>query len=360
MRQEQDSNLKNPMCAPFEPLLILTAAGEELDAAEQAEVNEHLAHCTACSETLEQEKDLLLLLAANRREPDAVMLASCRASLEDALDRQEERSWLRRMAGAFAPLGWLSARPAWSAALLVMIGFSVGILGPRLMTHPGASPAAANVATNVITSSDSADVSSQPVSSNGVAHSSLGNLDLHTAEVAGINVFPANANESPQVEVQLRAQQPVTLQGTVDDGDVKRVLLDVLRNNEKFDPDVRLSAVELLRTRTNDPEVRSVLCHAVHTDHNAAVRLKALEALNGAEPQDIIRQTMLDALVDDQNPGVRIEAMNSLRDMAAKGQVGSDAHTLAVLRGLMEKDPSTYIRLQSAAAIRDLGPRQKF
>jgi hypothetical protein len=26
----------------------------------------------------------------------------------------------------------------------------------------------------------------------------------------------------------------------------------------------------------------------------------------------------------------------------------------------MQKDPSTYIRLQSAAAIRDLGPRQKF
>lgn len=359
MKQEQDSNLKNPMCVPFEPLLMLTAAGEELDAAEQAEVNEHLAHCAACSDALEQEKDLLLLLAANRREPDAAMLASCRASLEDALDRQEERSWLRRLSGAFAPLGWLSARPAWSAALLVMIGFSVGILGPRLLTHPGASPVAANVATNVITSGPS-ETSSQPVNSNDATHSSLGALDLHSAEVAGINVFPANANESPQVEVQLRAQQPVTLQGTVDDGDVKRVLLDVLRNNEKFDPDVRLSAVELLRTRTNDPEVRSVLCHAVHTDHNAAVRLKALEALNGAEPQDIIRQTMLDALVDDQNPGVRIEAINSLRDMAAKGQVESDAHTLAVLRGLMEKDPSTYIRLQSAAAIRDLGPRQKF
>jgi hypothetical protein len=26
----------------------------------------------------------------------------------------------------------------------------------------------------------------------------------------------------------------------------------------------------------------------------------------------------------------------------------------------MQKDPNTYIRLQSAAAIRDLGPREKF
>jgi hypothetical protein len=90
------------------------------------------------------------------------------------------------------------------------------------------------------------------------------------------------------------------------------------------------------------------------------VRLKALEALNGAEPKDIIRQTLLDALVDDQNPGVRIEAINALRDMAARGQVASDDHTLVILRDRMRKDPNTYIRLQSAAAIQDLGPRQDF
>jgi HEAT repeat protein len=118
--------------------------------------------------------------------------------------------------------------------------------------------------------------------------------------------------------------------------------------------------VDLLRARNNDSDVRSALCHAVHTDSNAAVRLKALEALNGAEPQDLIRQTLLDALVDDKNPGVRVEAINALRGMAAKGQVVPDDHMLAVLHERMRKDPSTYIRIQSAAAIRDLGPREKF
>jgi hypothetical protein len=354
MSRKQDLNLKNQLCVPFEPLLTLAAAGEELDVAEQAELAEHLVHCTNCSEALEQETELLSTLAATRVEPDAAMLASCRAGLEDALDRQEERGWLRRVSGAFTPLGWLSARPAWSAALLVMIGFSVGVLGPRFFTRSSA-PAPALAA-----NPGASDNSSLQTITPGETPSGLGTLDLHTADVAGINVFPASANEAPQVELQLRAQQPVTLQGTVDDGNVKRVLLDVLRNGERCDPDVRLNAVELLRSRINDPEVRSVLCHAVHTDHNAAVRLKALEALNGAEPQDIIRQTMLDALVDDQNPGVRIEAINALRDMAAKGQVESDDRLLAVLRDRSEKDPSTYIRLQSAAAIRDLGPRQKF
>jgi HEAT repeat protein len=116
----------------------------------------------------------------------------------------------------------------------------------------------------------------------------------------------------------------------------------------------------LLSAKTNDPEVRSALCHAVHNDKNAAVRLKALEALNGAEPQDTVQQTLLDALVDDQNPGVRVEAINSLRDMVAKGEVSSSDRMLSVLQDRMENDPNAYIRLQSAAAIRDLGPRRKF
>jgi HEAT repeats len=65
---------------------------------------------------------------------------------------------------------------------------------------------------------------------------------------------------------------------------------------------------------------------------------------------------LLDALVDDHNPGVRIEAINSLRQMAERGQVVPDPHMLSVLRDRMQNDPNTYIRLQSAAAIRDFGP----
>jgi hypothetical protein len=152
----------------------------------------------------------------------------------------------------------------------------------------------------------------------------------------------------------------VTVRGTVDDDNVRQALLGVLRQGERVCPDIRLDAVDLLRACNNDPEVRTALCHTVRTDRNAAVRLKALEALDGAEPEDIIRETLLDALVDDGNPGVRVEAINELRDMAAKGRVTSDDRMVSVLRERMQNDPSTYIRLQSAAAIRDLGPREKF
>jgi HEAT repeat protein len=162
------------------------------------------------------------------------------------------------------------------------------------------------------------------------------------------------------VELQLKSQQPVMVEGTVDDDNVKSVLLNVLAGGEQFCPDIRLDAVEGLRTRSNDPDIRAALCRAVRKDRNAAVRLKALEALDGAGSQEMVRQTLLDALVEDQNPGVRIEAVNALRDLAAKGQMDSDGHSADVLRERMQKDPNTYIRLQSAAAIRDIGPREKF
>jgi len=335
-------------CGDMEPLLILSAAGEELDPAEQAEVTEHIAHCSACAAALEREKTLLRALGDHGAQPDAALLASCRANLEDALDREEEGGWWRGRIASFIPAGWISPRPAWSAALLLLLGFSAGIFGPRWLQRSASK------------TSQSTDT---PSDTNGDAASetkaALASFDLHTADVSGINVIPAGGGEPPQVELQLKAQRPLTVHGTVDDDNVKDVLLYVLRNSDRFDPDLRLNAVDLLRARNNDPEVRAALCHAVHTDRNTAVRLKALEALNGAEPQQIVSQTLLDAL-NDQNPGVRIEAINALQSMAAKGQVVSDSHMLSVLRDRMRTDPNTYIRLQSAAVVRDLGPSQKF
>jgi HEAT repeats len=344
--KQDSSDIDYQPCHEFESQLIL-AAGDELNPAELADLNEHIYRCPQCAAALQCEKDLIVSLAENRREPDAAMLASCRASLEDALDREEEGGWLRRKFGAILPADWLAPRPAWSAALLVLIGFSVGILAPRYLRTPSAPLTSAAPQVPDLPLSTAPDSSSAPI-------------DLRSAQVAGINVLPARGGDDPQVELQMRAQQPFRMQGTVNNENVKSVLINILLHNDRFDPDVRLDAVDLLRARNNDDDVRAALCHAVHTDRNAAVRLKALEALNGAEPQDIIRQTLLDALVDDQNPGVRVEAINALRDMAAKGQVTSDDHMLAVLRERMHKDPNNYIRLQSAAAIRDLGPREKF
>ena len=311
------------------------------------------AQCADCSAALDREKELVAAFARHRQQPDAALLASCRASLEDALDREEEGGWLRAHVGLVDSLELAFAR----AGLERGRAFGHRVLSGHARASFAASPWSGSrlLRTMAMRRRPRASLASSETASRP-SSSVPSSLDFHTADVAGMNVLPSIGDNPAEVQLQLKAQEPVTVQGTVNDDNVKGVLLHILGGNEAFCPDMRLQAVDLLRMRNNDPEVRKALCHAVHEDRNAAVRLKALEALNGSEPQDIVRQTLLDALVDDQNPGVRVQAINELRDMAAKGQVVSDDHMISVLRDRMEKDPSTYIRLQSAAAIRDLGP----
>jgi HEAT repeats/Putative zinc-finger len=351
---ETRNDAADQSCAEWQPLVMLSAAGGELEPAEQARLAAHLVGCASCSTALDREREVLAVLVAHRSEPDANLLASFRLNLDDALDREEERGWLRRFFGMRLPSNWLAPRPAWSAAVLLIVGFAVGTAAPRLLRHPVAPPTSNNSA------APDASAGITPSSGLDAASPSFTSIDLHSADVAGISLFPSEGAGPDRVQLQMKSQQPVTVEGTVDDDNVKSVLLNVLGGGERFCPDIRLDAVECLRTRSNDPQVRAALCHAVRKDRNAAVRLKALEALDGAGSQEMVRQTLLDALVEDQNPGVRIEAVNALRDMAAKGQMDSDPHTADVLRERMQKDPNTYIRLQSAAAIRDIGPREKF
>ena len=342
-------------CAEWQPLLMLSAAGDELEPAQQARLAAHLAQCSACAATLAEETEVLALLRAHRSDPDAATLAGFRAGLDDTLDRLEEGGWLRRAFGTRVMWNWLVPGPAWSAALLLIVGFAVGAFAPRFVRHP-----AVNVATGTIPPADAATLSSGSAAGSANASSLPTAFDVRSADVAGISFLSSGEEGLPRLQLQMKAQQPVTLEGTVDDDDVKAALLSVLAGGDHFCPDIRLDAVECLRGRRNDPDVRSALCRAARKDRNAAVRLKAIEALGDAGSQDMVRETLLDALVADQNPGVRVEAVNALRNMAASGQMDSDDRTLGVLRERMRKDPNTYIRLQSAAAIRDIGPRQKF
>jgi hypothetical protein len=357
------ANAAHP-CEVWEPFIILLASGEEISPAQHAEWIEHAAACEACSSAFAAEREMLSVLSEHRVEPDATLLATFRAGLEDAIDREEEHTWFSHALRYIFPAAWLASftglasASAWSAAALLLAGFSSGLfLGPRVWHRVTAAPAA------VAATEPGAAALQASQSASGAAPSvstALAPLDFHTADVAGISVLPSGDDARPQIQLQLREQQPVTVEGTVDDDNVKSMLISVLSSGDRYSPDERLDAVDLLSSCTDDPQVRTALCHAVHKDRNAAVRLKALEALKGEESQDTVQQTLLDALVDDQNPGVRVEAIGALRNMVSEGKVTSSDKMLSVLQDRMQHDPSPYIRLQSAAAIRDLGPRGKY
>ena len=126
------------------------------------------------------------------------------------------------------------------------------------------------------------------------------------------------------------------------------------------------------------------------------MRLKALDALRDATQEDPVRDALLEALRHDANPGVRVEAVNLLvlslsgdadaavgtgagdgssagaisqavaggttaNASANAGVAGADDESVErvvkALEDLQRRDPNRYVRLRSAAALRQIGSR---
>ncbi len=224
-----------------------------------------------------------------------------------------------------------------SMAALVVVGFLAGVAGQRSRVAPSAA-------------------SPRPVMTVSAAPK-LTDEQLHTADGASVAWVTPSGSRTPTVEVQLMSQTPTNIVGAPDDADVERALTFVLENSQQFDPGARLSALDVLGTRAADAEVRRALCAACRTDRNPGVRMKALESLQGYEQDPAVRQTLVDVLRSDSNSGVRIEAINLLVNSlrGASGSGTADPQTVNVLRDRLRNDPNNYVRLQSAAALRELG-----
>ena len=63
-----------------------------------------------------------------------------------------------------------------------------------------------------------------------------------------IYLVPDGAAGGQSVELHLRAMQPIVVTGGPDDEDVKRVLSFVMTNSQRYDSDVRMDSVDVLRS----------------------------------------------------------------------------------------------------------------
>jgi hypothetical protein len=353
-------------CADVAPLLVFYAC-DEVDPQERKQIDAHLAGCPACSEQLGQESVFQTAFsgasqAADELDPTGALLAQCRSELSEHLDdlqappKQEHWvpfGWVRR---------WMAVRPALSAAALVLVGIGVGTqVTPWLALSGGGD--------------GSGDRPGQAV--NVMAPPRITDEDLSKMAVAGINFAPTADAAPGTLQVQVRTEQPLMVIGNVDNTDVRRVLTYVVANGERFDPGVRLDCLDALRARSNDAQVRHALVAAARKDPNAAVRLKALEALRDSTGEDSVREALLEALRHDANPGVRVEAVNLLvRSLEGDSQDGpgsaselpstevsslsNDSSVDRVVRALEDlerSDPNRYVRLRSAAALRQISTR---
>jgi HEAT repeat protein len=221
-----------------------------------------------------------------------------------------------------------------------------------------------------------------PQAVNVVARQPLSEEQLANMAVADINFSTPSGSGPGSVQVRLSAAQPLELSGNVNDTDMQQVLTYVVANGERFDAGVRLDCLDALKAAVRNQEVRRALIAAARNDQNPAVRMKALESLRGEAAAGGVRQVLLDALQHDANPGVRVEAVNvlvgslehkpsSIPQMAPGVSPDSPAmqrdapeedpsveRVILVLQQLQHRDPDRYVRLRSAAALRQIGPRE--
>jgi len=350
-------------CKEAAPLLVFFACGETSER-ENALIETHLAVCTACAAQLAEERGLHeslmeALHASELTDTGGILLSQCRSELAEALDdlsapplqeRWRPFSWLRR---------WMALRPVLSGAVLVFFGAA---LGTQLLPWMSA---------RLETNSTGQTVNISP-------SARFTDAQLAKMNVAGINLMPAADGAPGTLQVRVRTEEPLVLSGSVDDPDLRRVLTYVVENGDQTDPGVRLDCLEALRIRTSELDVRRALLYAARKDQNPAVRMKALESLRDAVMDTAVRETLIDALEHDANPGVRVEAVNLLvRSLESGAQDASEnaepalapdgvdrsldpsmQHVVHTLEELQRSDPNRYVRLRSAAALRQIGPRE--
>ena len=366
------SLFEKPVCCQDVAALLVFYVCEEVTEKERSQIDAHIADCKSCSEHLAEQKkfqDAITNASQSADEIDAagILLAQCRSELAESLDdlssppvieHWQPFGWARR---------WMALRPVWSAALLMAFGVLVGMRAiPYFQT--GREDAGNGAAVNV------------------KAKPALTKDQLSRMSFGGISFTSDSGSGAPNVQLQLNAEQPMLISGSSEDRDVRDVLTYVIGNADRYDAGVRLDCMEALKSSARDEQVRSALLNVARNDQNAAVRMKALESLRDAADEDEVREALLEAVQDDSNPGVRVQAVDLLvgtlrhnaggfpviapeapapvsRVPAVAPTATSDSdqsveRVIQVLEKLQKRDPNRYVRLRSAAALRQIGPRE--
>ena len=313
-------------CQEIDQSLALYAYGE-LSEAERAGVDEHLASCERCRQAMAELRSLETLLAEQPPvEPAPDLLVRSRLRLEEALDR-EQVSWRALVRSWF---GVATAHPGrvMTAFTLVAFGFSVGwLLRPRVAAIPVTPGAPAQTANA----------------------SAMSGGPLGGARISSISQVAPDP-ETGQLHITLNAEKHMTLEGSLDDPQMRQVLVYALKSYDN--PGIRLDTLNAIGHSGSDPTFRDVLLYALEHDSNAGIRLQALQTAAKSQWAPEVAQALAKAAEDDSNPGVRGAAVDVLVQHVTADH---DQDLVPALQRLATEDSDRYVRLKSETALQQLG-----
>jgi hypothetical protein len=308
--------------------MVMAAYGELPDDAAH-ELERHLASCPECHKQREQLRAVKLLADAYPvEEPTANLMARSRLRLEEALDALPPKTWLERFAQRLSNnFASMQAAPV-AACLLLLVGGGAGALGGY---HVAQSRTARD--------NETGHVLKPPVATPE-------NPIEGVANISSIVRQP----DSEQIEVYYNKLVPAEMKGTLDDPEIRRLLMLASGNatsDNVHDRSVELLAAECRAGHSCKGEgIREALMVALRYDRNSGVRLKALEGLQPYVAEDVrVRDAVLEALLNDSDPHIRTAAINML------GPVDADTSVRQVLHSVAHSDTNPQIRLVSRQAL---------
>jgi len=317
-------------CEVAQPKIVLYAYGE-LEDQFTPELEQHLAECDSCRHELQGVQALQNVMSLSPvLEPSPNLVARARVALDEALDTMPARSLGSRiLAGWFHWAGTVRTAPVLTA-LLVGVSFLGGGVAARYQSDHAPRPR-----TPVILSSS---------------------LSGAVASVSGIVQTP----DSDLVQVNYNRVVPESIQGTMNDPQIKQLLM--LATQNRADNDVRANSVSLLadQCKSGDcgngldgTDVRKALMVSLRYDKSPAVRMKALEGLQPYVSNDMqVRDAVLETLVHDANANVRGAAINLLQPVQADSSVRQVMHTVST------QDQNPYIRTASRSMLQQVSDIQ--
>ena len=252
----------------------------------------------------------------------AALLAEARLGLDDALENQQHGWWALWHVG----LPMMRFQPASGFALaltLVLCGFG---LGWGLRPHAG-----------------------RLTSGGEVSKSSVASPDLENMRISDISRVAPDP-QTGSVRITMDAERRVTLEGSLDDPKIQRVLVYAMKSYDN--PGIRRDTLDALRSHADTPNIHQALIYAMRHDPNPGVRLEALKAVRNMKSNGDVHAALLEALEDDANPGLRVEAVDALIDPGENE--GFDPATQQALAHLASSDSNAYVRLKCANAIMKL------
>lgn len=305
---------------------MVTAAYGELPDELVHELDRHVAGCAECAKEREQVLALKTIADAHTvAEPGPNLVARARLRLDEALDALPPKRWYERlgerMLNNFASL---QAAPV-AALLLLVAGAGAGVLGGYEYAQNRAAHAADTQ------SATSVGVKVQP-------EAALPAL----ANVAGVSGIVRQPN-SEMVEVNYNQLVPRRIEGSLDDPQIRQLLMLAAENNSSpgvRDDSVALLAAECRAGHSCQPTgIRETLMVALRYDRSPKVRQRALEGLEPYVADDMrVRDAVLEAVLNDNDPAIRSAAIGLLEP------VDADTSVRQVLYSVSNTDDNPQIR----------------